>query len=32
MIMKSPKPANDCFRWHHVEELQTCSPGQASDT
>jgi hypothetical protein len=31
-IMKSPKPANDCFRCHHVEELQTCSPGHASDT
>ena len=31
-IMKSPKPANDCFRHHHVEELQTCSPGHASDT
>jgi hypothetical protein len=30
--MKSPKPANDCFRCHHVEELQTCSPGHASDT
>jgi hypothetical protein len=26
-IMKSPKPANDCFRHHHVEELQTCSAG-----
>jgi hypothetical protein len=23
-IMKSPKLANDCFRRHHVEELQTC--------
>ena len=31
-IMKSPKPANDCFRCHHVEELQTCSPDHASDT
>ena len=31
-IMKSPKLANDCFRRHHVEELQTCSPGHASDT
>ena len=30
--MESPKPANDCFRRHHVEELQTCSPGHASDT
>jgi hypothetical protein len=31
-IMKSPKLANDCFRRHHVEELQTCSPGHARDT
>ena len=31
-IMKSPTPANDYFRHHHVEELQTCSPGHASDT
>ena len=30
--MESPKPANDCFRRHYVEELQTCSPGIASDT
>jgi hypothetical protein len=29
--MESPKPANDCFRRQHVEELQTCSPGHASD-
>ena len=31
-IMKSPKPVNDCFRRHHVEELQTCSPGHGSNT
>jgi hypothetical protein len=30
--MKSPKPANDCFRRHHVEELQTCRPRHARDT